>query len=59
VLSCRRSRGLVSTGAAIAVCFAPEDDCAAFAVRAIDDAERQISWLALIAARSAPATLAH
>jgi phosphatidylserine/phosphatidylglycerophosphate/cardiolipin synthase-like enzyme len=29
-------------GAAIAVCFAPEEDCAAFAVRAIDRARRQI-----------------
>ena len=26
----------------IAVCFAPEEDCAAFAVRAIDTAEREI-----------------
>jgi hypothetical protein len=24
------------------VCFAPEEDCAAFVVRAIDNAERQI-----------------
>jgi phosphatidylserine/phosphatidylglycerophosphate/cardiolipin synthase-like enzyme len=32
----------VSTDAAIAVCFAPEEDCAAFAVRAIDNAEREI-----------------
>jgi phosphatidylserine/phosphatidylglycerophosphate/cardiolipin synthase-like enzyme len=30
------------SGAAIAVCFAPEEDCAAFAVRAIDNAEREI-----------------
>jgi phosphatidylserine/phosphatidylglycerophosphate/cardiolipin synthase-like enzyme len=32
----------VPTAAAIAVCFAPEEDCAAFAVRAIDNAEREI-----------------
>jgi phospholipase D len=32
----------VSTNAAIAVCFAPEEDCAAFAVRAIDNAEHEI-----------------
>jgi phosphatidylserine/phosphatidylglycerophosphate/cardiolipin synthase-like enzyme len=32
----------VASGAAIAVCFSPEEDCAAFAVRAIDNAERQI-----------------
>jgi hypothetical protein len=32
----------VSTDAAIAVCFAPEEDCAAFSVRAIDKAEREI-----------------
>ena len=32
----------VTSGAAIAVCFSPEEDCAAFAVRAIDNAERQI-----------------
>jgi phosphatidylserine/phosphatidylglycerophosphate/cardiolipin synthase-like enzyme len=32
----------VTSGAAIAVCFAPEEDCAAFTVRAIDNAERQI-----------------
>jgi phosphatidylserine/phosphatidylglycerophosphate/cardiolipin synthase-like enzyme len=30
------------TGAAVAVCFAPEEDCAAFAVDAIDRAETQI-----------------
>ena len=30
------------SGAAIAVCFAPEEDCAAFAVRAIENAEREI-----------------
>jgi hypothetical protein len=34
--------GSISTDAAIAVCFAPEEDCAAFAVRAIDNAEREI-----------------
>jgi phosphatidylserine/phosphatidylglycerophosphate/cardiolipin synthase-like enzyme len=33
---------LVTSGAAIAVCFSPEEDCAAFAVRAIDNAEREI-----------------
>ena len=32
----------VASGAAIAVCFSPEEDCAAFAVRAIDNAEREI-----------------
>jgi phosphatidylserine/phosphatidylglycerophosphate/cardiolipin synthase-like enzyme len=32
----------VASGAAIAVCFTPEEDCAAFAVRAINNAERQI-----------------
>jgi phospholipase D len=32
----------VASGAAIAVCFAPEEDCAAFAARAIDNAEREI-----------------
>jgi phosphatidylserine/phosphatidylglycerophosphate/cardiolipin synthase-like enzyme len=32
----------VVSGAAIAVCFAPGEDCAAFAVRAIDNAEREI-----------------
>jgi phosphatidylserine/phosphatidylglycerophosphate/cardiolipin synthase-like enzyme len=32
----------VTSGAAIAVCFSPEEDCAAFAVRAINNAERQI-----------------
>jgi phosphatidylserine/phosphatidylglycerophosphate/cardiolipin synthase-like enzyme len=31
-----------STDAAIAVCFAPEEDCAAFAVSAIETAEREI-----------------
>jgi phosphatidylserine/phosphatidylglycerophosphate/cardiolipin synthase-like enzyme len=32
----------VATGVAIAVCFAPEEGCAAFTVRAIDNAEREI-----------------
>ena len=32
----------VASGAAIAVCFPPEEDCAAFAVRAINNAEREI-----------------
>ena len=32
----------VASGAAIAVCFSPEEDCASFAVRAIDNAEREI-----------------
>jgi hypothetical protein len=32
----------VALGAAIAGCFTPEEDCAAFAVRAIDNAEREI-----------------
>jgi hypothetical protein len=32
----------LTTDAAIEVCFAPEEDCAAFAVRAIDDAEREM-----------------
>jgi phosphatidylserine/phosphatidylglycerophosphate/cardiolipin synthase-like enzyme len=32
----------VASGAAIAVCFTPEEDCAAFAVRAINNAEREI-----------------
>src|ERR1700751_3829367 len=32
----------VTSGAAIAVCFAPEEDCATFTVRAIDNAEREI-----------------
>jgi hypothetical protein len=32
----------VISGAAIAVCFSPEEDCAAFAVRAINNAEREI-----------------
>src|SRR5467141_283523 len=32
----------VASGAAIAVCFSPEEDGASFAVRAIDTAEREI-----------------
>jgi phosphatidylserine/phosphatidylglycerophosphate/cardiolipin synthase-like enzyme len=32
----------VTSGAAIPVCFSPEEDCAAFAVRAINNAEREI-----------------
>lgn len=32
----------ISTGAAVAVCFSPEEDCAAFAFRAIDNAESEI-----------------
>ena len=32
----------IALGAAIAVCFAPEEDCAAVAVRTIDNAEREI-----------------
>jgi hypothetical protein len=30
------------TGTAIAICFAPEEDCATFAIRAINNAEREI-----------------
>jgi phosphatidylserine/phosphatidylglycerophosphate/cardiolipin synthase-like enzyme len=32
----------VASGAAIAVCFTPKEDCAAFAVRVITNAEREI-----------------
>ena len=32
----------VASGVAVAVCFAPEEDCAAFAVRAINNAEHEI-----------------
>jgi phosphatidylserine/phosphatidylglycerophosphate/cardiolipin synthase-like enzyme len=32
----------VASGAAIGVCFTPEEDCAAVAVRAINNAEREI-----------------
>jgi phosphatidylserine/phosphatidylglycerophosphate/cardiolipin synthase-like enzyme len=32
----------VASGAAIAVCFAPEEDCAAIAVAALNNAEREI-----------------
>jgi len=37
------SAASVASNAAIAVCFAPEEDSAAFAVRAIDNAEREIA----------------
>ena len=40
VLSLAKPAASVSTDAALAVCFAPEEDCVAFAVRAIDYAER-------------------
>lgn len=36
----------VASGAAVAVCFAPEEDCATFAVRAIDNAEHEILVIA-------------
>jgi hypothetical protein len=32
----------VASSAAIAVCFAPEEHCAAFAIRAIDNAESEM-----------------
>jgi phosphatidylserine/phosphatidylglycerophosphate/cardiolipin synthase-like enzyme len=32
----------VASGAAVAICFSPEEDCAAFAVRTIDNAESEI-----------------
>ena len=32
----------LATGAAVAVCFSPEEDCTAFAVDAIDRADTQI-----------------
>ena len=32
----------ITSGAAIAVCFSPEEDCASFAVRAIDNAQHEI-----------------
>jgi phospholipase D len=32
----------VASGAAVAVCFSPEEDCASFAIHAIDNAEREI-----------------
>ena len=38
VLSPIQLAASVSSGAAVAVCFAPEEDCAAFAVRPIDKA---------------------
>jgi phospholipase D len=37
-----QSAASVSTDAAVAVCFAPEEDCDAFAVDAIEGAEREI-----------------
>jgi hypothetical protein len=37
-----KSAASVSVNTTIAVRFAPEEDCAAFAVRAIDKAEREI-----------------
>ena len=42
VISPTQSAASASTDTVIAVCFAPEGDCAAFAVRAIDNAEREI-----------------
>jgi phosphatidylserine/phosphatidylglycerophosphate/cardiolipin synthase-like enzyme len=33
---------LVAPAVSVAVCFSPEEDCASFAVRAIDNAEREI-----------------
>jgi phosphatidylserine/phosphatidylglycerophosphate/cardiolipin synthase-like enzyme len=42
VLSPIQLAASVSSGAAVAVCFAPEEDCAAFAVRPIDKAESEI-----------------
>ena len=42
VLSPVQLTASVSSGAAVAVCFAPEEDCAAFAVRPIDKAEIEI-----------------
>jgi phosphatidylserine/phosphatidylglycerophosphate/cardiolipin synthase-like enzyme len=41
-ISPTQSAASASTDAVIAVCFAPEEDCAAFAVRAIDNAAREI-----------------
>jgi phosphatidylserine/phosphatidylglycerophosphate/cardiolipin synthase-like enzyme len=37
-----QSAASAATDAALAFCFAPEEDCAAIAVRAIDNAEREI-----------------
>ena len=42
VLSPALPAGSVASDATVAVCFAPEDDCAAFAEHAIADAEREI-----------------
>jgi hypothetical protein len=41
-LSLVQSAASLSTGAAISVCFAPEEDCAAVAVRAVNNAGREI-----------------
>jgi phosphatidylserine/phosphatidylglycerophosphate/cardiolipin synthase-like enzyme len=41
-ISTAQPEASVPAAAAIAVCFAPEEDCAAFAVSAIDNAEREI-----------------
>jgi hypothetical protein len=42
VLLLATSTALLASDATVAVCFTPEDDCAGFAVRAIDNAEREI-----------------
>jgi phospholipase D len=42
VLSSALPVSSLGTGAAVAVCFSPEEDCASFAVDAIDGAETQI-----------------
>ncbi len=42
IVSARLPAAATAPGAAIAVCFAPEEDCAGFAVGAIDLARRQI-----------------
>jgi hypothetical protein len=42
VLSSTLPAASVVPTAAIAVCFSPEEDYAAFAVRAVDNAEREI-----------------
>jgi phosphatidylserine/phosphatidylglycerophosphate/cardiolipin synthase-like enzyme len=41
-LSPASSVSSVASGVAIAVCFTPEEDCTAFAIRAINNAEREI-----------------
>jgi phosphatidylserine/phosphatidylglycerophosphate/cardiolipin synthase-like enzyme len=41
-ISPMQSAASVSTAAAIADCFAPEEDCAAHAVRVVDNAKREI-----------------